>query len=461
MKREVVGLIRPACNRLERCIPEGQGVEVARQALAIFGTRRARPVVEALACQPELLHRLAVELHHDRLGTTDEAGARSLLEIIAIGKAHVLHRIGPVMRKEGLALDIGLPLLRIGLAHQRFVTLLTAPARQKADAGRTLVAQDEVAVIVETRHPGCIGEGRKGQTPGQLDQHILPGPDITVRLDQRMADGVGCGIGLGDRTIEHRDRIEALEIGGVGQHQIAIADHLGVEGIRHDDEGNFEIAGLVAGSQHRLRAGGIHRGVPGHVGHEQHQRVDRIGIGLEGIADDHVHQAMGGQRALPGIGLVDAQGLTRGIDRQVFGASRKTERHSRQRGVGRIDAGDVVFGQLHRRNRLGKRRARAKVAGAVQRSEQHLDEMERATGLKAIAVRRHAAHCIHRDRPPDHLVVLHTPGIGPGNRQLDGLLEGDLRHIEGDLFDLLGRHAAAIGHRLGRILVRQGALGHQ
>ena len=59
----------------------------------------------------------------------------------------------------------------------------------------------------------------------------------------------------------------------------------------------------------RARADGVHRRIPRHVRHEQHQRVDRIGIARDRVRDDHVHQPVRGERRLPRVRLVDAQRL--------------------------------------------------------------------------------------------------------------------------------------------------------
>ncbi len=59
---------------LYRRVPERQRVEIGRQAFAVFGALRLRPVVQTLASQAELLQRLTLDLHHDRPGIVGRMG---------------------------------------------------------------------------------------------------------------------------------------------------------------------------------------------------------------------------------------------------------------------------------------------------------------------------------------------------------------------------------------------------
>jgi len=60
-------------------------------------------------------------------------------------------------------------------------------------------------------------------------------------------------------------------------------------------------------------------------------------------------------------------------------------------------------------------------------------------------MRRDAAHGVHRHRPADYLVVGPAVHVGPADRQLDGLVERDLRHFQRDAVDRLAAtpHSAA------------------
>ena len=56
-----------------------------------------------------------------------------------------------------------------------------------------------------------------------------------------MADRVARPVGMADRPIEQADAVVALEIGGVGQHQIGIGNRLGIIGVGIDDEGDLVV----------------------------------------------------------------------------------------------------------------------------------------------------------------------------------------------------------------------------
>ena len=114
-----------------------------------------------------------------------------------------------------------------------------------------------------------------------------------------------------------------------------------------------------------------------------------------------------------------------------------------------------------RRNRLGIGRAGAEVAGAVQRAQQHLDQMDRAAGMEAIGVGGNAAHRVHGHRPADHLIVLAAINISPLDIQFDSLLECHMRHFQRHALNRLGWHATLLGH-IGRgIALVKVALGSQ
>ena len=80
----------------------------------------------------------------------------------------------------------------------------------------------------------------------------------------------------------------------------------------------------------------VHRRVPRHVGHEQEQRVDRVGVAAPGVGDDVVHQAVRRQRVFPGEALVDAHRLAVLVDEEIVGAFRPAQRRAVERRV-RLD----------------------------------------------------------------------------------------------------------------------------
>ena len=75
--------------------------------------------------------------------------------------------------------------------------------------------------------------------PGQLEprakieQDVLKVAHVAVGRDHRLADRVGRAVGVGDRPVEQRDAVPALEIGRVGQDEVGVGDRLGEEGVAH------------------------------------------------------------------------------------------------------------------------------------------------------------------------------------------------------------------------------------
>ena len=68
-----------------------------------------------------------------------------------------------------------------------------------------------------------------------------------------------------------------------------------------------------------------------HVRHIEQQRVDLIGIAGPGVGDHHVHEAVDGERRLPGKGLVDPDRPPSASTSKSSGPVRKAERHAGER----------------------------------------------------------------------------------------------------------------------------------
>ena len=81
--------------------------------------------------------------------------------------------------------------------------------------------------------------------------------------------------------------------------------------------------------------------------------------------------------------------------------------------------------------------------------------------MEAVAVGGDAAHGVHADRPADHLLVPLALPVGPGDVEDHFLLERCMRQLGGDAADGGRRHARLLLGALGRILLRQEALGQQ
>src|SRR3546814_11102013 len=63
------------------------------------------------------------------------------------------------------------------------------------------------------------------------------------------------------------------------------------------------------------------------------------------------------------------------------------------------------------------------------RAQQQLQQVQRAAGVEAVAVRADPAHGVHRDPAADHLGVPAAPGVGPGAGQRALAVERGLREF--------------------------------
>ncbi len=201
----------------------------------------------------------------------------------------------------------------------------------------------------------------------------------------------------------------------------------------------------------------VHRRIPAHVGHVHEQHVDRIGIGLGRVGDDHVHQAVSGERRIPRISLVDALRFGLRIDQQILGALRKAERPTLERRAGLAWPRRPV----RRRRRPRERRLGAEPAGAIDRTKQDLQQVQHPAGLKAVGVGRDTAHGMHGHRPAGSVVVTAAGVVGPGNVERDLLLEGGLRQLARDAPDDVGGNSGRCGRLVGTVFVGEVSFGDQ
>ena len=241
--------------------------------------------------------------------------------------------------------------------------------------------------------------------------------------------------GFGDGAVEQRNAVPALEVGGVGQHEVGVGDGLGEVGVGVDDLGDLVVAGgWVLVSEMRQRGGQVHRRVPAHVGHVQEQHIDGVGIAAGGVGDHHVHEAVGGERSFPAEGLVDALRRAGVIDEEVVGPGREAQMRAGQRLAG--DHVAELAARLEEGGRLlGVGRLVAEAAGTIDGAEQDLQDVQDARGVEAVGVGRDAAHGVHADGAADHLVVPAAVPVGPGDVEGDLLLEGGMRQLGGDAAD--------------------------
>ena len=144
-----------------------------------------------------------------------------------------------------------------------------------------------------------------------------------------------------------------------------------------------------------------------------------------------MHQAVHGERRFPAERLVDAVRRAVDVEQQILGRGREAERQS----VQRMHRPDLRGGLGGRRRGLRERRLVAEAARAIDRAQQHLQQMDGAAGLEAVGMRADAAHRMHGDRPADDLVVIAAGPIDPADWDLDRVVERRLRQFRRDAPD--------------------------
>ena len=433
---------------LEGRIPDGQRRHGLHQPVAQMLGRLV--VAAAEGGGAEAGERFAIELEGVVLGRVGEADLHGEIGPGGVPGLEIGGLLGNLRRPESAVFDVARDLVGIGRAAA-VAAAVAAPARERADAGAALVAGHVVGVVAIKRRALGIDHAGELQPRAEVEQHRLEAAHARVagagRLHHRPADRIGDQIGLADRAVEQRDGVVALQIGGVGQHQVGEGDHLGGIGVRDDDLRDDVVARGVGARQHLHDGAGIHRGIPGHVGHVEEERLDRVGIARHGVRDDHVHHPVRGERRLPGEGLVDAQRSALGVNREILRPARIAELGAVERQAG----GDPVVRLRLRGDRAGVGRLEAEAAGGLHRAEDQLQHMQRPAGLEAVGMRRDAAHGVDRDGPAQHGLVAGAAEIGPGPGQGDGAFEGDFGQLGGDAADRGGGDAAALGHCFGRM----------
>ena len=145
------------------------------------------------------------------------------------------------------------------------------------------------------------------------------------------------------------------------------------------------------------------------------------------VGDDHVHQAVGGERRVPGIGLVDALRLAVGVDQQILRALAGSRA---ARPSAACSVRSAAPGRLRRRRRARERRLVAEAAGAIDRAQQDLQQMQHAgrSGSRWNAPRCRAWRASTTGRPT--VLSWRRPvAVGPGNVERDLLLERGMRQF--------------------------------
>ncbi len=212
------------------------------------------------------------------------------------------------------------------------------------------------------------------------------------------------------------------------------------------------VAVFILVVEHLAHSHRVHGRVPRHVGHEDQQRINRVGIAAPGVGDDVVHQAVHGQRMLPGERLVDAHRAAILIHEQVVRFGRPAERHAVQRRI-RLDRQRRVRRFCARRNGAREWCLVAETAGTVDGAEQRHQNRQRADGVETVGVRRQPAHGVKGHGVAGDGVVFLAPGVGPGNRQHHFLVARGDAHLIGQAVDGLGGNAGDFCRPFRRVVL--------
>ena len=329
------------------------------------------------------------------------------------------------------------------------------------EPGSVSKSRDEVGVVAILARAVRVDERRQFQTRPELDQHILEGFALAFGREHRNAHRIARPVELGDRPVEHRHHVVALEIGRVGQHEIGERRHLGFERVADDQKRNAVLALLVAIVQHFPHGERVHGRVPRHVRHEDEKRVDAVRIAAPCVRDDVVHHPVHRKRMLPRERLVDSDRPALLVDEQFVRSVRPCQRQRTER-FPRLHRRFVPESGRRRRNGTRERRLVPEAARAIDRAEHRHHDRERTDGLKTVGMRGETAHRVKGDGIAGHRLVLHAPTVGPRNRKLDRLVaRRDAQLVRqsanrggGHAGDVLGPFGRVIAHALDEKLKR-------
>ena len=415
----------------------------------------------ALGREPEFLQGFAIELVNNRLRFPHETKKSGPIQIIPIHMAVVFHVIGQLIKPVAAVIDIGLELVGIWRAPALMAAIRSAKTCKWAQPRCALMVDDVIGIAagIARRAIGTCHAG-KAKPSTQIKQYGLEGPDIALRLNYRLANGVGWPISFGDRPVQHGDAVPALQIGCVGQNEIGVLHHLGIIRITIDDPRDHIFPVSAFGGEGLECVRHIHGRVPAHVGHIHEKNINAVGIALGRIVDNHVHHAVGGYGRIPGIGLVNALGHAFGIHQQIIGAGDKSQGWTGQRRIG-LHLPHLARGFHTGRNGFWKWRLVTEAPRHIDGAQNDLQEMNGAAGLKAIGMGGNSPHGMHGNRAANHLLMSASSVIRPWDIKLNLLFEGNFSNFSGNAFDRGSRNATFCSHGVRRIFWRQKTLGNQ
>ena len=113
------------------------------------------------------------------------------------------------------------------------------------------------------------------------------------------------------------------------------------------------------------------------------------------------------------------------------------------------------------RRRLWIRGFETETTGDFDGAEQDLQDMQRATGLEAVGVRRNTAHGVEADGATCHFAMGLAAEIGPLLIQLKAFLKRHSRDLVGDTANALCGNTATLSDGFGRVFLGHVSLCHQ
>ena len=105
-----------------------------------------------------------------------------------------------------------------------------------------------------------------------------------------------------------------------------------------------------------------------------------------------------------------------------------------------------------RRNGAREGRFAAEIAGAIERTDEHLNQVQRTASLETIGMRADAAHRVEGNRATDDFVVHVAVDVSPVALYFDGFFERYVCDFCGDAANLFGGYAATGGYCFGGVI---------
>src|SRR5262249_1163687 len=166
--------------------------------------------------EAEALKRLDVELQDSRVDCIDESHRSRSLEICLVRVFEIPLIFGQLILPKTTVRDIALKLVGVGRAPARLFAGRTAPAAKRPDTRPAFVINDIIGIASGiTRYAFRCGKARQPEPGADFDQDVLKWPDIAVRGNDWLTNGIGRPLHPADRPIKQGNAIPAFKISRV------------------------------------------------------------------------------------------------------------------------------------------------------------------------------------------------------------------------------------------------------